>query len=118
MKTLTEKEIENQILEYLSYLPEVYAWKNQSVGVFDPVKNNFRKPSKYQLNGVSDIIGIVTQGPNQGRMIALEVKSNRGVVSDSQKEFLNNMEKFGAIWGVVRSLDDTIELLKEYEVIK
>lgn len=39
---MTEKEVENQILEYLSKLG-LFCWKNQSVGVFDKNKGIYRQ---------------------------------------------------------------------------
>lgn len=103
---LSEKTIENHILIYLKSRG-IFAWKNQSVGVFDPVKKIYRKSKNpFHLNGTSDIIGIY-----KGKMLAIEVKSNRGVVSEEQKEFINNINKLGGIAFIARSLDDVVEKL-------
>ena len=52
---MTEKDLENLILEYCA-LNNIFAWKNQTTGIYDSKKKIFRKPHKYQINGVSDII--------------------------------------------------------------
>ena len=69
MSTITEKQIENQILAYLRVM-KIYAWKSQTVGVFDPRKRVFRKSNnQYHINGVADILGVF-----EGRFLAIEVK--------------------------------------------
>ena len=50
---------------------------------------------------------------DDGKAIFLEVKTQKGKVSQKQKEFLNAMKTYGAIAGVVRSTDDAIKLIKE-----
>lgn len=85
-------------------------WKNQSTGIYDPVKKSFRKRSKYQLNGVSDIIGIY-----RGKPVFLEVKTDKGKMSQAQKDFLDRAKQCGAITGVVRSIDDALLALKQVD---
>jgi len=106
----TEKEIENAILQALNMLPLCKAWKNQSVGIYDPVKKTFRSRSKYQIKGVSDILGIY-----RGKMICLEVKSKKGQLTDEQKLFLDQMRKLGAVTGCVRSVSDALDLLSKID---
>ena len=99
---MLEKEIENQILEYLNHLG-LYCWKNQSVGVWDQRKKIYRRPmNKFHRNGVADILGILPDG----RLLAIEVKSAKGRLSDHQKEFLKNVEDNNGLAIVARSLDD------------
>jgi len=103
-KELTEKEIENAILDYLTLLPGVY-WKNNTVGVYDPVKKVHRKPGKHHRNGVSDILGLDANG----RFIAIEVKTKKGRISDNQKLFLEDINKHGGLGFIARSVDDVRE---------
>ena len=100
MKELTEKQIENAILDYLSYLPGVY-WRNNSVGIYDSAKKVYRKPSKYHRNGTSDILGCYF-----GKLVAIEVKTKKGRLSSNQKAFLEDINKNGGIGFVARSVDD------------
>ena len=59
------------------------------------------------MRGVSDILGIY-----RGKMICLEVKSEKGRVRPEQKEFLDRMTQLGAIAGVVRGLPEVRSLLQ------
>jgi hypothetical protein len=54
--------------------------------------------------GVPDIIGCF-----KGRFIGIEVKSQKGVVSEYQKHFLQRIIDAGGIAIIARSLDDVIE---------
>lgn len=105
-----EQRIKNEILSFLSHLPGGFFWPVDSTGIYDPVKGVFRrKNSIFHIRGVSDIIGI-----KNGRPIAIEVKSKRGVVSDYQKEFLRRFNEAGGLGFVARSLDDVKVQLEPY----
>lgn len=108
-KKASEKVIETAILIYLNYLSGCFAWKNNSTGVFDPVRGVYRKSkNKFAINGVSDILGIYN-----GRLLALEVKrSESDKPTKEQQDFIDRVIKLGGIAGVVRSIDDVKELLK------
>jgi len=54
--------------------------------------------------GVPDIIGVY-----QGRMLGIEVKTERGIVSDHQQRFIEAINREGGIAFVARSVDDVIE---------
>jgi len=106
----SEKEIENKILDFMNRIDGCFAWKVNSVGVYDPVKKVYRLPkSKHILSGVSDIIGVYN-----GRFIAIEVKKKTGKVSEEQYLFIDNIIKNGGCAGVARSLADAIKLLKAW----
>jgi penicillin-binding protein-related factor A (putative recombinase) len=103
--TASEKQIENSILQWLSYQPRCKAWKNQSVGIYDPVRKSYRKPaSKFTAKGSSDIIGIWN-----GRMICIEVKSAKGRLTPEQNEFLKAMSALGAFCLVAKDLQTVID---------
>lgn len=109
MKNTSEKQIENAILNYLSLVPGVY-WKNNSTGIYDPVKKTFRRTSRYHRNGVSDIIGVLPCGT----ICCIEVKTEKGRLSDNQKTFLMDIEKNNGVSFVARNVDDVRERLKKY----
>jgi hypothetical protein len=89
----------------------IFAWKNQSVGIFDPVKKVYRRPmNKYHMIGVSDILGVY-----DGKFLAIEVKTQSGVVSNEQRSFINQINREGGIAFVARSLDDVVTHLKVTE---
>jgi len=105
---MNEKVIENLLLEWLNYQRGCFAWKNNSMGVYDPIKKTFRtNKNKYVHNGVSDILGIY-----KGRLLAVEVKTSKGVVSRAQQIFIDRVIKEGGIAGVARSLQDLEKLIK------
>lgn len=103
MPRISEKEIETSILAYLEHLPGCYAWKNQSVGVYDPVQKKFRKSkSKYSINGVSDILGIYNE-----RFLAIEVKSPTNKKRNIQQDtFINCINAMGGIAFYATSIDE------------
>lgn len=100
--SVKEKDVENQILHYLKIIG-VFAWKNQSVGIFDAKKGLFRKSNNpYHIRGVSDILGVY-----KGRMLAIEVKTEKTVrkTSPHQKMFIDKVNAQGGIGFVAYSVD-------------
>lgn len=93
-----EKAIENEILSFLKSVG-CYCWKNQSVGIFDPTKKVFRRSNNvHHIRGVSDVLGIIS-----GRLLAIEVKSEKGRLTDEQRVFLRRINEEGGIGIVGRS---------------
>ena len=105
---MLEKEIEKIILTDLNKSGLGFFWKNASIGTYDAKKGSFRKPGAFQIRGVSDIIG-VTRG---GRACFFEVKTKTGRLSKYQENFIEKMEYWNAIAGVVRCSADAFALLK------
>lgn len=111
MQESSEKEIQNAILEYLSFLPDCKAWTNKSTGTYDPRSQRFiPQRGKFHNRGVSDIIGIY-----RGKMLCIEVKSKKGKLAPHQEMFLQEMKRHGAIAFVARSVNDVAEVFKLYE---
>jgi len=105
--TKTEKEIENEILQYLDLRNGCTFWKINTVGVFDPVRKVYRKPkSKWNTKGVPDIIGFFN-----GEFFAFEVKTykTKNRTSDSQKAFIAAANTFKeqafVVWDVEQVKD-------------
>lgn len=108
MTNQSEKQIENQIINFLRIVG-VFCWKNQSTGIYDPTKKIFRRSNNYNhLRGVSDILGVV-----DGKFLAIEVKSESGRLTVEQKAFLQNIRAQGGIAFEARSLVDVVQRLKE-----
>jgi penicillin-binding protein-related factor A (putative recombinase) len=109
MGRLLEKDIEKAILRYLELLPECYAWRNNTMGVYDAKKGIYRGTwSKYSIKGVSDIIGVY-----KGRPLFLEVKRDEKTKPTfHQQMFLRRVKDLGAIAEVVWSVEQVKELLK------
>lgn len=101
-----EKAIENQILNFLIG-NRIFAWKVKTVGTFDTKLGIFRKrPSNY-LRGVADIIGCLPDG----KLLAIEVKSEKGRLSVHQKLFLENVTRQNGLAFFARSVDDVEKAL-------
>jgi penicillin-binding protein-related factor A (putative recombinase) len=98
----TEKQIETLILSWLNFQPDCFAFKINTVGVFDPVHKVFRKNrNRFLIKGTSDIMAIY-----KGQFIAVEVKSKKGRLSLDQMSFLEKVSLAGGYFCVVRSLEE------------
>jgi hypothetical protein len=120
--SLKESEIQRQILEYLASLPYVFAWRNQSTGVYDPMSATWRKLRGLgRIQGVADILGVVgypelnPQGsmPQHGRFLAIEVKSRYGKPTPEQEAFLLQVTNRGGIGIVARDVEDVVAALAD-----
>ena len=109
-----EKEIENEILDYLSQFPsKLKVWKVETVGVFDPCKKIFRKKhNKHYLRGTPDIQGYLKTVPPIP--LYIEVKSKTGKLSPEQTMFLFEASRDGCIAFMARSVDEVRVKLYEF----
>ncbi len=73
------------------------------------------RPIRYGLGGGggSDLVAICAP---YGRAVFLEVKTGSGRLQDNQKTFKRLVERFGAIFAVVRSVDEAVELVQDVMV--
>jgi len=97
----TEKDIESIILDWINRNPNGFAFKINTMGVYDKSIGGYRKTGKYTLKGTSDILGIWHGAP-----LAIEVKKIGGRVSDDQKAFLKKYYDRGGIAFVAYSLEE------------
>ncbi len=106
---ISEKAIETQILTYLNYLPRCFAWKNNSVGIYDSRRGVYRNnKNKYAINGVADILGVY-----MGRILCVEVKRPGGKLSKDQDNFINRIKQMNGLAGMATCLEDVKEILKQ-----
>lgn len=98
----SEANIQDAILEYLTRKGYT-CWRQNSVGVWDG-RGFYRKPPKYSVNGISDIIVL-----SSGKAYFIEVKSAKGKVSDDQVLFKEFVERAGCEYMIARSIDDIID---------
>lgn len=77
------------------------------------VASGFTKDGRYIASGVpkgySDLSG---HRKSDGKAIYIEVKTQSGKVSKSQKHFIEQMRSSGAIAGICRSVEDALELIE------
>ena len=109
MAAQPESIIQDQIINYLK-IRNIFVWQNKTQGTFDPVKKIFRKPGKWHLNGVADILGVLPDGI----FLAIEVKTKTGRLSPHQKQFIEKVRKENGIAFVARCVDDVSKNLESY----
>lgn len=92
-----------EILEFYQDHETVILWKNQSGVAFR---------GKYLVGlapkGSPDIVGLTTLG----KFVGIEVKTGNAKLNKDQKEFRDRIEELGGIYGVARSLNDVILIIK------
>lgn len=103
-----EQSVKHLISQYLMH-KGYFFWWNATTGIFDPRTKKFRKNrGKFQMNGVSDILGMT----KEGRFFAIECKSPTSKrVTEDQLAFLNRVNVAGGIGIVARSVDDVLPYL-------
>lgn len=113
---MTEAEIQSAIWLAVGSLPGVRLFRNnQGIATFSGgqrVKYGLANP------GGSDLIGLTTVtvtpdmvGSKLAVFTALEVKTPTGRIDPAQTTFLDFVNHFGGIAGVVRSPDDAVRLV-------
>ncbi len=104
----TEIQIQTAVCDYLE-VKRKFFWRNNTippVQKFSDGSMKFRRMPKYTLNGLPDIF-VLSDG---GYLIGLEIKSESGVLSDSQKEIQKRFKDIGAEYYVIRSVDEVMKL--------
>lgn len=99
--SMTEADIQNSIMEFLHY-KKIFFWRQNNHAVYDSRANIFRRKSKFELNGVGDILGFTPQGS----FFSIEVKSRFGKLSKHQIEFMKKVNESGNLAFVARSVED------------
>jgi len=109
-----EKAIETRILKYLNSgtIPNVFAFKIQTTGIFDPKTRRFRTiKNPFLWKGTSDVFCVCS-----GHLIAFEIKRpkpNKTYPNKDQKEFLKQIEKAGGHGFVVRCVEEVKTIMEE-----
>ena len=108
-----ERKIERAILDYLSWSGWLAIKFNSGV-IMNPYNNApfhaYKIANTNSSAGMCDIFAA-----KDGKLLFLEVKTDVGRQSKSQKDFERLCSKTGNDYRVVRSLDEVIELIKESE---
>jgi len=88
----SEKTIEGDILHWLNSQKDCFAFKVNTVGIWDERNNCYRKTGLFTLKGTSDILGIW-----KGKPLAIEVKNKLGQLTTEQHAFINKFRLMGGI---------------------
>lgn len=101
---MNESQIQSAIFELLHRHPKVGWASRMNVG-----KANLKgKMVTFAFKGCSDIIGQMIDG----RFLAIEVKQPKGIVTDEQEKFINQVNELGGVAGVARSVDDAKNIVE------
>lgn len=128
---MLEKDIESAILKWSNFQSDIFAFKINTVGVYDSSKGVYRTNNNpFVINGTSDILGVLRTDFG-GIFLAVEVKTQKtiGVYqkqkdprSINQKRFLDRVRDKGGFSICVSSLAQYIQwiehlrkLTKEYQ---
>jgi hypothetical protein len=120
----SEQRILQETLVAVTALPDVMAWRNntgmawqgqkisRAPGAMVKVERGLvilleARPISFGLEGSPDIIGV-----SAGRGFGLEMKAARGRLEDSQPRFRRAWERAGGLYGVPRSVEEALEILR------
>lgn len=109
-----EKHIEKQILQWLNFHNNLFAFKYPTTGRYDVKTGSWFKTAG-TITGVSDIVCIGKTAQNKPFTAFLEVKTDDGKQTVNQKEFQAKVEKLNGFYFVVRSIEDVNGALIEIE---
>lgn len=87
-----------------------FAWRNNSMGVWDADKNTYRRPDTFAISGVSDVMAM-----RDGHTYFIECKYGSGSLRKSQQLFKKQCEKHGITYLVVYSVKEVEEWIKTFE---
>jgi len=137
-KNLTEKEIQNTIINYLLFRKDVFFWRQNSGSFTEKAKSAlskivnsipglssqikariigsfYRQIGHYNctsVQGLPDLIVI-----KNGMFIGLEVKTKTGRQRETQKEAQKKIEKVNGKYYIVRNVDEVIKILDKLDKI-
>ncbi len=111
---ITEKLIENSILDYLNRLPNCIAIKYNYQARILPNGKYFKTRNKNHINGVSDILCLY-----DGKFIAFEVKRDaKAARSIDQINFITKIRNIGGYGFFVWNVEQVISILEDINKIK
>ena len=116
-----QEQIGSNIRTYRNNTGEAWQGKSSRTSLGHVVIENPQRVKYGLKKGSSDLIGIyqieITPemvGKKIGIFTAIEIKTEKGVVSKEQKDFINTITKLGGIAGTARSVEDAIGLINDY----
>ncbi|MCB7128182.1 MAG: VRR-NUC domain-containing protein [Candidatus Brocadiales bacterium] len=104
---MKESDIQRQILAYLKYDRRVALYWRQNTGATTFSKGGKEYFVRFGTPGISDILGVL----HGGRFFAIEVKMPKRRLTESQTNFINNVNRAGGIAFVATCVEDVQEHL-------
>jgi hypothetical protein len=112
MRSHDESKLQVAAVKWLRYMyPRVRVFSVPNGGTRQKREAAILK-AEGALAGVSDLFLAAPRGQWAGLFI--EIKTEKGTLQDTQKEFLEYSDRVGYAVAVVRSLDDFMELVTAY----
>lgn len=103
MARTPEGEIVAAICDYLA-LKKRFFYRNNNTPIYDAQRQRFRAMPKYTMRGIPDIVCV-----KDGRYVGIEVKTDKGALSEHQHEFGRSLMLAGGDYLIARSVDDVIK---------
>jgi len=103
---MSEIQLQKAILDYLAYQKNIYFIRSNSFAGKIQRKNGSIGWIKNNKKGCPDIIVC-----RDGKFIGLEVKTDKGRMSDSQKQAQDDIIKSGGWYYIVKSLEDVMKII-------
>jgi VRR-NUC domain len=105
---MQEIDIQNSIRIALNPVAVTF---RANVGTFKTTDNNVDRYISTGLpKGFSDLFGF---RKSDGKIFFIEVKRKNGIVSDDQKNFIEQMKMQGAIVGIAHSVEEALEIITD-----
>ena len=105
-----EQDLTREILQALTMQLGIVCWRNNS-GVMPAEYKGKQRFIHMSPTGSPDIFGILPGG----KLFGLEVKMARGKQSVKQMAWETMMKRKGACYGVVRSIDEAIQSVRQWK---
>lgn len=100
-----EKEVQNAILDYLSWKKNLMYWRQNTTPTYNQKGQRYQAMPKHSLRGVPDIIVI-----KNGKFIGLECKRKGAKPSEHQMAFMKNCILNGGEYHIVTCIDDVVAI--------
>jgi predicted porin len=111
---MTEKEIQNNILRWLSTQYRIGRfWETDSGLAFYEDARGGRRAVKFGLKGQADISGLAIGGVR----VEIECKTETGKQTKEQVSFGKMIVRFGGLYIVARSVDDVRQAFIERNIL-
>jgi len=116
---VTENELQKIILQALEHDNNIFVWRNNT-GCITQEHKGKKRVFKAGVVGSADIIGLIRQfnctqcnRRRDGVFLAIEVKSSKGELRDTQEAWLEKIDSMNGITLIVRPDKDDPFRLKE-----
>lgn len=112
---LSERDIQRAVFDHIKArgVPGVVAWHTPNGGIHQAGRRRAINAGQGVVSGIPDVIAI-----KQGTMFALELKRDKGRVSEAQRDTLDRLAFAGAVVAVAHGLDAAIEQLERWGIVR